>query len=116
MSKLDQLQYISNILKPYKGHIEVINTREHPELVNKYGQKNLGYLYICDFKDHPEFKGMASYGGRTSLVVSETINDGGKSVLIETLNTYYTRDLSGQEMAEYFDKEGYCHNKDLGCI
>ena len=77
-------------LKPFKGEIKVKRVKRYSKTeTNRYGP-NLGFIYIVDFVDHPQFRGFNAFNGNTSLVVSEvTLEDG--SIEVETLNSLYKR-------------------------
>lgn len=68
--------------KPYKGEIYNVRKYEVPEDMSKKYGPNLGYLFLCSFKNHPQFMGER---GNTSLVVSYDEETGE----VETLNSRY---------------------------
>ncbi len=63
--------------KPHKGRIRNYYKYEHPNA------EGLGYIYMCDWVDHPVFHGSKRH---TSWI----IKDDGKE--IETRNSRYTLD------------------------
>lgn len=67
--------------KPYKGKVRIHKkiTITNPNVL-KIFPGTLGYYYLVDFVDHPDFKGRS---GHVSMVVKEV--DGG----FETLNSRY---------------------------
>lgn len=83
--------------KPYKGEItnisklglesiKDVNERKSIKrgLDERYGP-NLGYIFRCDFLNHPVFRGLSAFGGNTSLVVKYDEATGE----VETLNSRY---------------------------
>jgi hypothetical protein len=76
-------------MKPHKGKIKAIDQVDVPGSHLK-GQKHLGYVYTCEFIDHPRFAGER---GHTSPVVFDGCvfpRHKGDSYEIETLNSRYT--------------------------
>ena len=77
--------------KPYKGKIVALEKVVFPKDIVEQYPTNLGYIYRCNYLDHPYFRGLEAFGGHTSLVVSEHKRSDG-TIGIETLNSRYSRD------------------------
>lgn len=80
---------MTSIDKPYKGEIWRVQKHEFSEdqkqkLNEMYGP-NLGFIFYCDFLNHPVFRGLDGFGGHTSLVVKYDEETGE----VETLNSRY---------------------------